>query len=422
MRGRGATVGDMSSPAAQPAAAAGEDVRLRDIALTAYGPSLLGGFGVGAITPVLPLVALGLGASTAQAGLIVTLIMVGSLSASLPGSVLTARIGERAALVGSALMDAAMLALMAWAPSLAVLGVAAYLLGVGQVVFGLARQTYLTEAIPVWMRARALSTLGGVLRIGMFAGPLAGAGIIVLRGRPAVFALASALMVAAAGLAARLPDLPGERAVRRASGVHLSGIVRDHRGFFGTLGVGIMLLMAVRGARMVVLPLWAEHLGLSDAATSLIVAVSWGVDVLLFYPGGWVMDRYGRRVAAMPTTLGMALAFALLPLTTGFWSLLAVGVLIALGNGFGSGIVMTISADASPDVGRPQFLGATRFLGDLGSAGGPALVSVLTGVASLSVGVGSVALLALAAAAVLLTWLPRRPVRGPVPPQAASVP
>lgn len=409
-------------PTAAPTGPVEEDVRLRDIALTAYGPSLLGGFGVGAVTPVLPLVALGLGATTAQAGLVVTLIVLGSLVASLPGSVLTAKVGERAALVGSALVDATMLALMAWAPSLVVVGVAAFVLGAGQVVFGLARQTYLTEAIPVRMRARALSTLGGVLRIGMFAGPLAGAGVILLWGRPAVFLMAAALLLAAASLAARLPDLPGERTVRRATPVHMADVVRDHRRFFGTLGVGILLLMAVRGARMVVLPLWAEHLGLSDAATSLIVAISWGVDMLLFFPGGWIMDRYGRRVAAMPTTLGMALGFALLPLTTGFWQLLAVGVLIALGNGFGSGIVMTISADASPDVGRPQFLGAARFLGDIGSAGGPALVSVLAGAASLTVGVASVSVLALSAAAVLLTWLPRGPVPSATSESPVSVP
>ena len=138
-----------------------------------------------------------------------------------------------------------------------------------------------------------------------------------------------------------------------------------------------------------------------------------------FYPGGWVMDRYGRRAAAMPTTFGMALAFAVLPFTSGFWGLLAVGVLIGLGNGFGSGIVMTISADASPDRGRPQFLGAARFLGDLGTALGPALVSIITGLASLAVGVGSVAALAVLAGAVFLRHLPRGAPRAGSPGPAA---
>lgn len=395
---------DPLAPGTRPPA---EEFRLGEIALTAYGPSLLGGFGVGAITPVLPLAALALGASAAQAGLIVALIMVGSLVASLPGSVVTARIGERAALVASALIDSVMVVAMAFAPSLWALGAAAFALGMGQVVFGLARQTYLTEAVPVRLRARALSTLGGVLRVGMFLGPLTGAAVIVVWDRRAVFLMAAVLLCAAAALAWRLPEVPGRRSERRAADVHLADVVRAHRRFLATLGVGIMLLMAVRGARMVALPLWAAHVGLSDAATSLIVGVSWGVDTVLFYPGGWVMDRYGRRAAVWPTTFGMAVAFALLPFTTGFWPLLAVGVLVALGNGFGSGIVMTISADASPDVGRPQFLGAARFLGDLGGAGGPALVSVLTGLFSLAVGIGAVALLSVAAGAVLLTWLPR---------------
>ena len=74
--------------------------------------------------------------------------MVGSLVASLPGSVVTARIGERAALVASALIDSVMVVAMAFAPSLWALGAAAFALGMGQVVFGLARQTYLTEAVP----------------------------------------------------------------------------------------------------------------------------------------------------------------------------------------------------------------------------------------------------------------------------------
>ena len=45
-------------------------------------------------------------------------------------------------------------------------------------VFGLARQSYLTDAVPFHFRARALSTLGGVMRIGMFLGPFLAAAAI----------------------------------------------------------------------------------------------------------------------------------------------------------------------------------------------------------------------------------------------------
>ena len=62
----------------------------------------------------------------------------------------------------------------------------------------------------------------------------------------------------------------------------------------------------------------------------------------------------------------------------------AVMMLIALGNGLGSGIVMTLGADASPVVGRAQFLGGWRLCGDIGNSGGPLLVSAVAAVAPLA--------------------------------------
>ena len=122
------------------------------------------------------------------------------------------------------------------------------------------------------------------------------------------------------------------------------------------------------------LPLWAEHVGLSAGTTSLIFALAAAVDIVLFYPGGWVMDRYGRAVVAVPVVLSVAVACLLLPLTTGAAGVAAVMVLIAAGNGLGSGIVMTIGADTAPVRGRSQYLGGWRLCGDIGVSGGPLLV------------------------------------------------
>ena len=52
------------------------------------------------------------------------------------------------------------------------LALAVLLLGPSGAVFLLARQSYLTAAAPVALRARAMSTLGGVTRIGLFVGPV----------------------------------------------------------------------------------------------------------------------------------------------------------------------------------------------------------------------------------------------------------
>ena len=72
-----------------------------------------------------------------------------------------------------------------------------------------------------------------------------------------------------------------------------------------TLGVATSLVAAIRACRQVVIPLWASHIGLDAATTSLIYGLMGAVDMLLFYPAGRVMDQRGRRAVALPSMLVM---------------------------------------------------------------------------------------------------------------------
>jgi MFS family permease len=169
-----------------------------------------------------------------------------------------------------------------------------------------------------------------------------------------------------------------------------------------------MLISALRASRQVVIPLWADHLGLDAATTSLIYGLVAAVDMSVFYPAGKVMDQRGRLWVALPCTLLMGLSLMAIPLTDGVASFILVSALLGFGNGIGSGIVMTLGADAAPAGARTQFLGIWRFMADLGSSGGPVALSVLTALVSLggaSFGVGT---LGLVAAGVFWRWLPRR--------------
>ena len=64
-------------------------------------------------------------------------------------------------------------------------------------MFSLARQAYLTEAIPFRWRARALSTLGGTLRIGLFIGPFVAAVIVSRWNIGAAYGFAAVMSLAA---------------------------------------------------------------------------------------------------------------------------------------------------------------------------------------------------------------------------------
>ncbi len=382
---------------------------LRRIALPAYGPSLLFGLGEGAVLPAIALGARELGATVPQAALAVMLIGLGSLLCNIPASLITLHRGERWALVAAALWCALAMALCAATAHLGLFALGCFMIGMAQAVFSLARQSYLTEAVPVAYRARALSTLGGVMRIGMFIGPFIAAAAIHRFGLAGAWSVGVAALLAAALLSARLPELdPGAQAANSpAAAPTLRSTLRDHRRVLLTLGVGVMFVSAVRATRQAVIPLWADHLALEASVASLIFGLANGIDMLLFYPAGKLMDQKGRLWVVLPCTLIMGMALLLLPLSAGTTGLLLAAALLGFGNGIGSGMVMTLGADHSPRLGRAHFLGVWRLMSDIGGSCGPALLSLLTATLSLGAGIALTSLLAFAAAAQLAWWIPR---------------
>jgi len=129
--------------------------------------------------------------------------------------------------------------------------------------------------------------------------------------------------------------------------------------------------------------------------------------MLLFYPGGAIMDRFGRVYVAVPSMIVIGLGFVLLPLTSGATSVGLVAALMGLGNGISSGVVLTLGADASPVQDRTQFLGGWRVCSDLGNAAGPLVVSAVSAVATLAAAAITMGLLTWAGSAWLVKWVPR---------------
>ncbi|MDY0745540.1 MFS transporter [Paucibacter sp. R3-3] len=395
--------------------ASAEPFSLRRIAVSAFGPSLLFGIGEGAILPVAPLTARDLGASVPTAALIVTLIGVGSLVSNIPASLITMKRGERWAIVAAALWSIAALAMCALTGHLGLFAAGAFMVGMSQAVYSLARQSYLTEAVPPEHRARALSTLGGSMRVGLFIGPFLAAAAIHQYGIGAAYAVGIAALICAALLGARIPDLvhaphpAGDAPVAKPS---LLGVVGEHKHLFYTLGIGVLLVSAVRTTRQAVIPLWADHLALAPSVAALIYGIAGGVEMLVFYPAGKVMDKKGRLWVAIPSLITMGIPLLLMPFTTGSHTLLLAAAVVGFGNGMGSGLIMTLGADHSPRHGRAHFLGVWRLMADLGSTAGPALLSFITASLTLGAAIGATGLLAFAAAAQLAYWIPRSPRSG----------
>jgi MFS family permease len=389
-------------PAAEPAA-----FPLREVVLGALVPALLFSIAVGVVLPLIPASAIRLDADLATAGFVAALLPGGKMLADVPAGALASRIGDQRSMVVAALLGLAAFAGTALAGRLWVLSASVLVLGAATALFQLARHAYLTEITPVDRRARVMSTLGGVQRLGYFVGPFLGALVIVSSSLGPAYWMGAGFMVAT--VAVLLLSRGSRRAAAGDAGQVLSlrAIVRTHRKLFVRLGTATLLVGAVRGARQTVVPLWGEYLGLDPQTISVIFGLSGALDMLLFYPGGKVMDRYGRLWVAIPSMLVMGVAMALIPFTGSAETLCLASLLLGLGNGVGSGIIMTISADVAPAEGRSSFLGVWRLSQDLGESVGPLLIAAGTALGSLAVGIWVAASLGGASSAALARWVPR---------------
>ena len=393
---------------------------LRKIAVPAFGPSFLFGLGEGAILPVIALTVRQLGGSVALAALMVTLIGIGSLVTNIPASMITTRYGERWAIAGAAVWGALGMALCVLAPNLVAFGVGVFMVGMASAVFGLARQSYLTETVPFRYRARAAVDARRRDADRPVPRPVRRRRTDPRHGNRRRLLGRRRRAGPRCRRRLRMPDLPAHAvadARRDLAAARVPATLRSvgagHAKIFLTVGLGALLVAAVRASRQAVIPLWAESIGLDAATTSLIYGLAGGIDMLVFYPAGKVMDRRGRAWVAVPSMLIIGVAMMLTPFTHSATTLLLASLLIGFGNGIGSGMIMTLGADYSPLVGRAHFLGLWRLMSDMGSTGGPALLSAVTAALSLAAGIWCTGALGLAAAAVLWYWIPRTERRPP---------
>ena len=345
--------------------------------------------------------------------------MAGVLIADLPAGRLVDRIGERSAMIWGTIAGLIGVSLVAASINLILMGVGVFLLGVGVAIFALARHAFFAEHIPVHFRARALSLLGGTFRAGAFIGPLVGSWLIAAFGINSVYWF-SALTCLAAGvvLLNTKPERIKSTPLSQKGGVWKTA--KENRVQLLTLGVGAGILGAIRTTRQIGLPLWALMIALSPEEVSLYIGLAGVLDFALFYTSGQIMDRWGRFWSAVPPLIGLA-ALHMLMFTvhdgTGF---LLMAAAMALANGLGSGIILTIGADLAPANARNEFLASYRLITDIGVASAPPILSAIALTFGLAAAMASFGVVGLAGAGLMWRYIPKfipAPIRAKAEPR-----
>ncbi|WP_240613265.1 MFS transporter [Brachybacterium endophyticum] len=389
---------------------------IRSLIGPVYAPTLIEASGSNALLPVIPLLALALGFSVPATAAITLVFGIAAVLGPIPSARLMDRVGAQRALIGTGILLVAtnLVALVVIGrglqdgPTTVHRGMLVLLLVVmaaSSQVWALGRQSYLGGALPSAVRARGMTLFGGMMRIGQVVGPLLGAVVTALGHESWVFALFATLSAAATVMVAVFM-VPGEGARTAAGRPGRSTADRSTRsspmrasparsrltrGVLTRMLVvvlGITPLLMARVNRPTIVPLLGAVLGVDATTISIVFGISAVLDIALVVPAGVLMDRFGRAAVAVPCSLVMGVGFVLMGVlastagddggTGSVTALLVPSLLMSLGNGLGSGIVMTLGIDVSPVHGRTRYLAWWNTLLGVGRLAAPLIVTGVT--------------------------------------------
>ena len=155
--------------------------------LAFYIPSALIAVAFAVLTPVLPVYASSLTDAYFIIGIMLSAVSLGRVAGSLPSSWLLSHSGiKNTMLIGISVMLIAALALF-FIRNLWLIIAILFVLGTGLSIYSISRHTYISVVIPLEVRGRAISLLGGVFRSGLFLGPIIGGWVGATFGLPSAF-------------------------------------------------------------------------------------------------------------------------------------------------------------------------------------------------------------------------------------------
>jgi MFS family permease len=335
--------------------------------------------GQGMIAPVLPLYAESFGVDLAAVGMALAAFALARLVLNVPLGAASDRWGRRPLLVaGPAIVAIGMLG-SALAREIETLVAWRFVAGAGSAMYMTAALVYLTDIATPANRARYMAWNQGALRLGVSVGPVVGGLLSNEYGLRAPFFVVSASTALAAGYAAA--RLRETRPTESSGGQARDRSWRPLLGspaFVAVAFVSLAVFFTRGTVQFTMIPLQgANELGLSSGQIGLILSGIAGTGLALLGPVAWLADRFGRRIAIIPSLSGTAFAlvlFALADDTTSF--VIAAGVL-ALAVSISGPAAAAFTADVAPADLRGRAFGIYRSAGDLGLLLGPPLLGAV---------------------------------------------
>jgi len=158
--------------------------------------------------------------------------------------------------------------------------------------------------------------------------------------------------------------------------------------------VSFMNAMARTGGLFNVIPVLAnDRLALSADRIGLGLALASVVGLVVIYPSGVLVDRYGRKFVIVPATILAGLSLLLFLLASSYAWFLAGCVMWSIASGVGGAAPAAYAADVAPSGMNAAAMSAFRMLADLGYVVGPIALGLAADLAGANVTLAGTALL-----------------------------
>ena len=361
--------------------------------LSLHLPAVAIGFGTGMTSPVLPVLAKSFEVSVGVASLMFVANLAGGFAASLPVGYAIDRFGRRTVLLAGPIISASAAFLIAGADSFLGLMVFRFVGGMGQQMWTLSRMTVIADTAAERQRGRQITSMFGIQRVGMLAGPLVGGfaaaafGLrvpFIMQGFVLLLAVVPSFFVvretAPAGSGARGggrdggddPSAYSWRALLQPpipalfSAQYLATLARG-----ASIGGSVLFLFA------------AYAYDTQPAALGVMSSAMAVTGIPLTLLAGYLMDRYGRMVTIVPGQALIGAGMAFLALTAvaqlSFTAFIVGYVWVHVANSMLSGSMQVLGTDIAPAHARGRFFGAGRMVSQAGFMSAPLSFAVLTG-------------------------------------------
>jgi MFS family permease len=348
------------------------------------------------LLPIIPLYATALGGRESQIGIVMGIFAFAAMLLRPVAGELADRLGRYPlVLAGSAIFATAAIAYPTVGRTIGALLIIRLFHGAGMGLGPTAGTVMIADLAPPARRGEAMGLYGMAGNASLAIGPFLGVEILDRGGFGWVFAVSSAIALASALVAARLPETRGEPAAAPRPMPSLAGLFS-----VGALypAVLVFTLFVPYAAVFTFLPLFALQQRLGNPGLFFTVfALS---AVVVRGAAGRLSDRIGRRAVTAPSLAVAGVALLLLARADSMPWLLAAAVVLGVGFGAAQPAILAMAADRVPPAERGRAVGTVYTAWELGIFGGAILFGLWAArwgyrsmwvAGAVSVGLGAVA-------------------------------